>query len=46
MKIKHILITLAVVAAGVYVYTAITKKKRSKVIKDRGFEFEIEEQED
>ena len=44
MKVKHILITVAVLAAGYYAYTMITKKKKSKVIKDRSFEIEIEEE--
>ena len=46
MKIKHIILTLAVVAAAVYAYSAIAKKKKTQVIKDRGFEIEIEQEDE
>ncbi len=43
MKTKHILITIALLGAAYYAYTLISNKKKTKVIKDRSFEIEIEE---
>jgi len=45
MKLKNIVIVVVLAAAGFAVYKMMRKKKKSKLIKDRGFEFEVEDDE-
>lgn len=44
MKLKHIILTVAVLGGAYYLWT-MGKKKKEKVIKDRGFEIIVEEDE-
>jgi hypothetical protein len=44
MKLKHIILTVAVLGGAYYLWT-MSKKKKEKVIKDRGFEIIVEEDE-
>jgi hypothetical protein len=45
MKLKTILIAAAILGGAYYAYTLFGKTKKTKVIKDRSFEIEIEEPE-
>jgi len=44
MKLKHIIITAAILGGAYYLWIA-TRKKKERVIKDRGFEIIVEEDE-
>lgn len=44
MKLKHIILTIAILGGAYYIWTA-TQKKKQRVIKDRGFEIIVEEDE-
>lgn len=45
MKLRNIIIVVLIAGAGFAVYKMMQKKKNTKVIKDRGFEFEVDEDE-
>jgi hypothetical protein len=45
MNVRNIVIGLVLLGAGFAVYTILTKKKR-KLVVDRGFEFEVEVDQD
>jgi hypothetical protein len=45
MKLRTILIVAVVLGGAYYAYTLFSKTKKTKVIKDRSFEIEIEEPE-
>jgi hypothetical protein len=46
MKLRNIVFVLLLAGAGYAVYKMMQKTKKTKIIKDRGFEFEVEEDED
>lgn len=45
MNLRKILITAVLLGGAYYAYTLFAKPKKTKVIKDRSFEIEIEEPE-
>ena len=45
MKLRTIIIAAVVLGGAYYAYTLFGKTKKTKVIKDRSFEIEIEEPE-
>lgn len=45
MKVKTIIIAVLVLGGAYYAYNLFGKTKKTKVIKDRSFEIEIEEPE-
>lgn len=44
MKLKHIILTVAILG-GAYYFWSASKKKKERVIKDRGFEIIVQEDE-
>lgn len=46
MKLRNIVFVLLLAGAGYAVYKMMQKTKKTKIIQDRGFEFEVEEDED
>lgn len=45
MKLRNVVFILLLAGAGYAVYKMTQKKKKTRIIKDRNFEFEIEEDE-
>lgn len=45
MKVRNIVFLVLLAGAGYAVYKMMQKSKKKRIVKDRGFEFEIEEDE-
>ena len=45
MKLRNIVFVLLLAGAGYAVYKMMQKTKKTRIVKDRGFEFEVEEDE-